>query len=196
MWLFGIFEGFFKDPLFAGRLISVLAGFFSILGLYNLGKEVFNKKIAYIAPLLYIVIPIFSFFDRQASMESAEAATSVWITYLFIKLLKTHSVKIAIALGIIIGIGFFIKSTIRVSSYFEARIISNLSSYKCLTYRVPVYFVSRGNFLGGLDNYLQLERKFYNPEEKSSVGIYVFKSSCSGQTLDLSSPGAILQPKN
>lgn len=443
MWLFGISEGIFKDQLFAGRLVSVIAGFFTLLGLYRLGKETFNEKVGLISALLYIVIPLFSFFDRQALMESAVGATGVWIVYLFLKLLKKHSMKIALALGVVVGIGFFIKSTIvllllsilvvysiltkfkqenksfildafiagitsqilllplylqsmfwqtlhansrysmgfneligfpaitwfsniwssleiafwhltpivfiaviigiyliirsdkkdqkiitwifliqllffilvakgigpryvmpilplsllfvasfvmhykkwskllisalivvplyfvclqlfqppqyfdqlqavtsysqkgdyvtnstagyavteaidyihssniraalvavrldtgnpenavftyfhnshtRGPTFLEARIISNVARYKCLSYPIPVYFVSRDSQLAGLEPFLQEEKRFYNPRQLSSVGVYQFKPSCKGTTLNLLTPGAILQP--
>lgn len=112
MWIFGISEGFFNDQLFAGRFVSVLAGLFSLLGLYQLGKELFNEKVGRISALFYIIIPIFSFFDRQALMESAIAASEIWIIYLFLRLLKKSSIKIAVLLGLVIGVGFFIKSTV------------------------------------------------------------------------------------
>lgn len=112
MWMFAAFEGFISDPLIAGRLVSVIAGAFTLVGLYKLGKEVFNEKTAVLSGLFYIFIPIFSFFDRQALMESAVSATEIWIIYLFIKLFKESSAKNAVYLGLAIGISFFIKSTV------------------------------------------------------------------------------------
>jgi 4-amino-4-deoxy-L-arabinose transferase-like glycosyltransferase len=445
-WLFGIAEGLLADPLFAGRAVSVLAGFVTLLGLYRIGKEVFNEKVGTISALLYILIPLFSFFDRQALMESAVAATEVWTVYLFLKLLKAHSLKIAMLLGVVVGIGFFIKSTIlllllamicaylfvvrfrqknklllwdggialiisqlvllplylqplfwqtlsmnnrysmgiselirfpvvawltnlwvllqisfwhltplvwiaaiagmyllmkrpktktqllilwtfllqtmlfilvakginprytmpilpltllfaaffityfakwsnilivalvlmplyflclqlfqpyqyftqlqaltpysqkneyitgstagyavsqaiqyiisthvdkaavavrldagnpenaiftyfhnshtRRANYLASIMIANVANYQCLTYRFPVYFVSRDYQLAGLDRFLQQEKRFYNPEQRSSVGVYHFRYPCNGNTLNLSAPGAILPPPN
>src|SRR3989344_8880884 len=54
MWFFGISETIFTDPLFAGRIISVLTGAFTLLGIYLLAKILFNKKVAVISALLYI----------------------------------------------------------------------------------------------------------------------------------------------
>lgn len=120
MWLFGIFQIFFTDPLFAGRMVSVITGFLSMIGLYFLGKEILNKQIGLLAGFLYIVTPIFSFFDRQALMESSIAAVGVWTCYFLIRFLKTFEKKYAIYIGLILGMGFFIKSTalIFVISYF------------------------------------------------------------------------------
>lgn len=444
MWLFGLSEGIFNDQLFAGRVVSVVAGLLSLLGVYYIGKDFFSEKIARISALFYIIVPIFSFFDRQALMESSVAAGEIWAVYLFMKLRKKHSIKMAVLLGLVLGISFFVKFTIllllisacvtflvnmrfknenkkfvwdmiiafitsqivlipiyfqtqfwqtlpsnsrytmgirdllgfpilawllnlwgflqvsfwqltplvaiamlvgivlimrsdrkeqkliawifliqvlvfilvakdvnaryvmpmlplsllfigvavlhfvkwskvfmliliiapiyftclqilqpftyfdqlqslttysqradyttnstggyavtqavnylqsigvyaaviavrldtgnpenaiftyfhnsstELPTFLEARIIANEASYQCLYYRVPVYFVSRDYQLAGLKRFLQEEQRFYNPGNLSSVGIYVFKPSCKGNTLDLSTPGAILQPR-
>lgn len=110
IWIFGISQMFFSDPLFAGRFISVIAGFITFLGIYTIGSEFFNKKIAYVACILYIVIPIFSFFDRQALMESAVSAIGIWSCYLFLKLFQTQKIYYGKLLGIVLGLGFLLKT--------------------------------------------------------------------------------------
>ncbi|MEM4230696.1 MAG: glycosyltransferase family 39 protein, partial [Candidatus Pacearchaeota archaeon] len=111
MWLFGISETIFIDPLFAGRIISVFTGAFTLLGLYLITKILFNKKAAVISALLYIFVPIFMFFDRQALMESAIAAVGVISCYFLVRTADTNAQKYSYWLGIILGIGFFIKSS-------------------------------------------------------------------------------------
>ncbi len=111
MWLFGIFQIFFTDPLFAGRSISVLTGFASLLGIYFLSREVFDRKIALLTCFLYVITPIFSFFDRQALMESAITTVGIWFCYMLFRFYKTHKMKYSVYSGIILGIGFFIKSS-------------------------------------------------------------------------------------
>ncbi len=109
MWFFGIFETIFTDPLFAGRLVSVFVGIFTLSGIYLIAKTYFNKNIALLSSLLYIFIPIFSFFDRQALMESAIAAINVWAYYFAVKVWTTNKQHYAYFLGLILGIGFCIK---------------------------------------------------------------------------------------
>ncbi len=111
MWVFGISQKIFSDPLFAGRIVSVLCGLLTLLGIYAIGKKYFTKKTALLAGLLYIAIPIFSFFDRQALMESAIAAVGVWSGYFAIRFFELRTAKPAFMLGLILGIGYFIKST-------------------------------------------------------------------------------------
>lgn len=111
MWIFGIFHKFIGDPLLAGRVVSVIAGFLTLLGIYKLSEKYFGERVARLAGLFYIAIPIFAFFDRQALMESALCAIGVWSIYYFLDLIGKPSIKGAIMLGIIWGIGIFIKQS-------------------------------------------------------------------------------------
>jgi 4-amino-4-deoxy-L-arabinose transferase-like glycosyltransferase len=110
-WLFGIAESILSDPLFAGRFISVLFGCATLIGLYFLTKQLLNKKTALLASGIYIIIPIFSFYDRQAFVESAISAVGVWSIYLLYNTILRKSRKYAVWLGVVLGIGLFCKST-------------------------------------------------------------------------------------
>ncbi len=120
MWIYGILESILPDPLFAGRMVSVFTGFFTMLGLYKIVLFVWDKKdnvqkIAVLTALLYIVCPIFVFYDRQALMESSLSTIGVWAGYLLIKAVKSEQISslrnLGSLLGILLGIGFFIKSS-------------------------------------------------------------------------------------
>ncbi len=111
MWIFGIFQTFFSDPLFAGRLVSVIFGFLTLVGIYKISKKFFDNKIAIIASIFYIIVPIFVFYDRQALMEGAVGTIEVWSVYFLLKVIDEKKYKNSISLGVILGIGFFIKSS-------------------------------------------------------------------------------------
>src|SRR3990172_6767426 len=110
MWLFGILETIIPDPLFAGRFVSVLFGLITFFGIYILAKDIFNRKIAVFSAFLYMIIPLFVFYDRQALMESGVSAVSIWAVYFLIKFIKNNLRNDAILLGIALGLGFFIKT--------------------------------------------------------------------------------------
>ncbi len=111
MWAFGMFQKIFFDPLLAGRLTSVITGYLTLWGLYFLGKKYFSKKTGLITGLFYTVIPFFLLYDRQALMESAIACIGVWTIYFYLKLYQEKKVKDVVFLGIVLGLGFFIKSS-------------------------------------------------------------------------------------
>lgn len=130
MWLFGISQSLISDPLFASRLVSLLLGLISMSGIYLLAKLLFNKKIAILSAISYIVIPIFVLFDRQALVESAMIATSIWSFYWLSKLLLNYEKKkYAFLLGLTLGLGFFSKSTATLF-LFTAIIILVLNFFK------------------------------------------------------------------
>jgi 4-amino-4-deoxy-L-arabinose transferase-like glycosyltransferase len=112
LWLFGIFQKLFEDPLLASRLVSVLIGFLTVLGINQLAKIIFQKKKLVLAPYIYIITPIFLFFDRQALMESAVFCFGIYLYLVFLKFRKNSKLLFSILLGIIIGVGLYIKSSI------------------------------------------------------------------------------------
>lgn len=111
MWFFSLSMSIFQDPLFAGRFIGIVCGFIVMVGVYKLASQLFNKKYGVLASLVYIIIPIFSFYDRQALMESAMVAVGIWSSYYLIQLLKAPRDSVAVKLGLVFGLGYFIKST-------------------------------------------------------------------------------------
>ncbi len=111
MWIFGIAEQFFDDPLFAGRSVSIVTGICTFLGIYRISKTFFNKNVAFIATFLYTIVPIFVFYDRQALMESVIAAIGVWTCYFALRYWSTNAQKYSYIIGFFLGVGFFIKSS-------------------------------------------------------------------------------------
>lgn len=111
MWIFGVMQHILPDPLFAGRIVSVFTGLLTLIGIFKISEKLFNKNTAFLASVLYAIIPIFSFFDRQALMESAISTVGVWTGYFLIKLSEKKSYSVGVILGFILGIGFFIKSS-------------------------------------------------------------------------------------
>jgi len=112
VWFAMVFMKFIQDPLVAGRLVSVLAGFFTLIGLWFLSLELFkNKKISFLSSILYIFFPFAQVYDRMALMDSMVGTFSVWALYFSILLVRKVRLDIAYTLGFIIGGGILTKST-------------------------------------------------------------------------------------
>jgi len=103
MWAMIPFLKFFHDPLFAGRLLSVASGFFTLLGVFFLAKKVFNIRTAFWASLLYAVTPYSVFFDRMALVDSMLAAFTVWVVFFAVWLLGSLRLDLAMILGYLLG---------------------------------------------------------------------------------------------
>lgn len=133
MWLFGLSQLVMHDPLFASRTVSVLFGLASLIGIYKLAEHSFTKKVALYAAVTYLCAPLFLFFDKQALMEGPLVAVSVWSIFIYLKIWECPTMQRALALGAILGIGFFIKTT---ALFFLAALVV-VSVYEILIRKRP-----------------------------------------------------------
>lgn len=117
MALLRVFNGL--DPLFIGRLTSVVAGLGTLLGLWLLSYELFrDKKIAWLAGILYVVMPFTLWYDRMALYDSMVSTFSVWSLYVGLLLTKHLKLDTALLLGMVLGAGMLNKSSGFLSLYF------------------------------------------------------------------------------
>lgn len=102
-----------NDHLFAGRMFSVLTGFFGLTAMFTLLFYLFGKRTAKIGSLLYIVIPYFLFYDRMAMVDSGVNAFFIWILFFSILLVRTIRLDVALLFGMFAGMGLLAKSSVR-----------------------------------------------------------------------------------
>lgn len=140
MWIFGLMANIFPDPLFGARLVSVIFGFLSLLAIYKISKQYFSHSVAVISVVLYITSPLFLFFDRQALMESALTALSLWSLYYLHQLLTTAKIKYTVYLGLLWGIGMSLKSSFSVF-VITSLVILFLAVEKSLSDKVKWFFL-------------------------------------------------------
>ena len=118
IWLMMIFLRFVQDPLLAGRLVSVGAGFFTLIGIYFLGREIFkSNKIGLISSALYVIFPMALVYDRMALYDSLVGAFAVWALFLIVLLVRKVRLDIALILGMVIGGGVLTKTNAFFSIY-------------------------------------------------------------------------------
>ncbi|MCX6793691.1 MAG: glycosyltransferase family 39 protein [Candidatus Gottesmanbacteria bacterium] len=117
-WIMMVFLRVIRDPLVAGRLVSVMAGFFTTVGIFLTAHELFkSKKIGFIASFLYIVVPFGLVYDRMALYDSLVATFSIWNLYLAILLVRRLRLDIALFLGLSLGMGMLNKTSGLLSLY-------------------------------------------------------------------------------
>lgn len=111
VWLAMVSLRFIQDPLLAGRMVSVTAGFFSLIGMYFLGREMFkNNKIGLIAGALYVIFPMALVYDRMALYDSLVGTFTVWALFLTTILARRVRLDIALILGMVVGGGVLTKT--------------------------------------------------------------------------------------
>jgi 4-amino-4-deoxy-L-arabinose transferase-like glycosyltransferase len=107
-----------NDPLIATRMVSVLAGFFTLIGLWLLTYELFrNRLTAFLSSILYICYPFAVVYDRLALYDSTVTAFAVWAILFSVLLVRRIRLDIALILGFILGGGLLTKSSAIFSVY-------------------------------------------------------------------------------
>jgi 4-amino-4-deoxy-L-arabinose transferase-like glycosyltransferase len=111
MWVAIAFLKFIRDPLVAGRIVSILSGFGTMIGVSLLSYLLFkNKKVALAAALIYAVSPFSFFFDRMALVDSMLTMFGVW-TFVFAYLSFTEErLDYAMIAGFTLGGAWLTKS--------------------------------------------------------------------------------------
>lgn len=118
IWIWAIYHNFISDPLIAGRLVSVTSGFFSLIGIYFLSKEIFSKldkqikeKIAITAGFLYVILPFTLLYDRIALFDSMLAMFGIYASLFSIQLTKKINLEKAFLAGFSFGGALITKSS-------------------------------------------------------------------------------------
>lgn len=107
-----------SDPLFTGRLTSVLAGLGTMIGLWFLSYELFRKpNVSWLVTLVYVISPFTLWYDRMAIYDSMVSLFSVWSLYLATMLARSVRLDIALLLGMVLGMGMLNKSSGFLSLY-------------------------------------------------------------------------------
>src|SRR3989344_5435308 len=120
VWATMVFMKFIDDPLVAGRLVSVVSGFATLIGLVLLSYELFkNKLVSFITGLIYIVYPFAQVYDRMALMDGIVGTFAVWGLYVGILLVRNLRLDTAYTLGFILGGAALTKS----SGFFAAYLL-------------------------------------------------------------------------
>lgn len=118
VWWAMVFMKFFHDPLLASRMVSVLAGLLTTIGLFFLGKEIFkNKWVGFISAGLYVLYPFGLVYDRMALYDSLVALFAVWSLYLEIILVRNPRAWVGFTLALVMGGGMLTKTSDFFSMY-------------------------------------------------------------------------------
>lgn len=111
MWLIIPFLKVINDPLIAGRLVSVLAGLGTLLGVFVLSYRLTkSEKICLAAGLAYTVSPFSVFFDRIALADSLLAFFGIWSVILATETAKYLRFDTALLTGFALGGALLTKS--------------------------------------------------------------------------------------
>lgn len=118
VWWNILFMHIVRDPLLSSRLVSVVAGSLTVIGLFFLGKEIFkNKCIGILSSALYVFYPFALVYDRMALYDSMVGMFTVWALYFSVLLAKTPRAWTAFVLALVMGGGMLTKTSAFFSMY-------------------------------------------------------------------------------
>lgn len=111
MWITIPFLKIISDPLIAGRLVSVLTGTATALGLYIFTFIITHRRFsAFVATLLYALVPYTVFFDRYALADSMLLMFGIWsLVFLSLTAIFTR-LDTALLSGGFLGLSLLTKS--------------------------------------------------------------------------------------
>ena len=117
-WVAMTIMRFVPDPLYAGRLVSVLSGVGSALGIFFLSKTLFKSlRVSFLSSFLYIISPFSLVYDRMALYDSLVAMFSLWNLYFAVLLVRTLRLDVALIFGMTLGLGMLNKTSGFLSLY-------------------------------------------------------------------------------
>ena len=119
VWVTIIFMRFIRDPLLAGRLVSVMSGFLTAVGIFFLSKELFKSKwIGLLALGIYVIFPFALVYDKMAMYDSMVATFIIWGIYVEVLLVRKIRLDLAFIAALIIGMGMLVKTNTFFNLYF------------------------------------------------------------------------------
>lgn len=168
-----------EEPLLAGRLVSVFAGFITLIGMFFLTRELFRSNLAgVLASVLYLIFPMALVYDRMALYESLVGVFTVWSFFLTAVLVRTLRLDAALLLGMTIGGGMLTKTSAFFSLYllpFSLILFEFKERY--VVKRLATWFMLAalsGFFAFAYYSILRLAPLYYTINQKNAEFVYPF----------------------
>lgn len=180
IWVAMVAMRFVDDPLLSGRIVSVFAGFLSMVGLFFLGREVFkNHWVGLISVGLYSLYPFALVYDRMALYDSLVGAFAVWSLYFTVLLARRLRLDVAILLGMTIGGGVLNKTNGFFSLYLLPFSLLLFDWHKKHMLMRVITWVGLAlivlSLTYGYYSILRLSPFFHIIDEKNALFVYPFK---------------------
>lgn len=178
VWIDMVFMRFTSDPLLAGRLVSVMAGFLTLIGIFFLARELFGKRAGFIAAFLYVLYPFGLVYDRMALYDSLVAAGAVWSLFFQVLLIRKKRLDIALILGMIFGASVLTKTSGFLFIYmlpFSLLLLDFRKKLKDQVIRWGILALVSVGFAYAYYSILRLSPFLHIIEEKNSIFVYPFK---------------------
>jgi 4-amino-4-deoxy-L-arabinose transferase-like glycosyltransferase len=190
MWVVIPFLKFFNDPLIAGRMVSVLSGMGSIVGIFLLTYEVFkDKRIGLLAAFFYAISPYNVFFNRMALVDSMLTMFGIWALYFAVLTARTLRLDFALLTGFCLGGALLTKSPgaffilLLPTTFF---LTSNNLKFKTKIWKMICFWIVSTAVAYVMYSILKLGPSYEMLSSRSKEYIYGFKDILSNPLLSIS----------
>ncbi len=111
-WLSSLLLQFIANPVAAVRLVSIMSGFLTMIGLFFLTRELYRSTSAgLVSMILFLLFPLSLLYTRFGLMDSLVAACGIWSIYFQIRLVRNPSLGTALVLALVWGAGLLTKTS-------------------------------------------------------------------------------------
>jgi 4-amino-4-deoxy-L-arabinose transferase-like glycosyltransferase len=110
-WLIALSTVLFPNAIFAGRMVSVLAGGISALIVWLIARRLFSRRVAHVAAFLYIIAPYHLLYDRIALTDSLLTMDALAVFLFSIRLLDNPTPWDAAGLALFTAATLLTKSS-------------------------------------------------------------------------------------
>ncbi|HVO43148.1 MAG TPA: glycosyltransferase family 39 protein, partial [Aggregatilineales bacterium] len=114
----------FGTSLWSWRFSSVIAGLLTIVPLYLLCLELFDRRIAIVTNLLMVMLPYFVAFERMGYNNSQAILPVALAIYLLYIGIRSQSLLYFILSGLVTGLGFYTYSASRLGLVAELIVLA------------------------------------------------------------------------
>lgn len=180
IWMAMIVMRLVSDPLVGVRLVSVVAGFATMIGLFFLGSTVFRSRwIGLLSSVLYVVFPMSLVYDRMALYDSLVGTFAVWGLFMAILLVRTLRLDVALFLGMVAGGAVLTKTSGFFTIYLLPFLLFLFDWKKNNIQKRLVIFLGLSLLVVvltyGYYSMLRLSPFFHIISEKNSIFVYPFR---------------------
>lgn len=141
IWLVSILTAYLGNPLVAGRLVSITAGFVTLIGLFLLSLELFRSRwVSIVSVSLYVLYPFALVLNRMAVYESLSGMFTIWSLYIAILLVRYTNVGVSLTLALVLGGGLLTKSSGFINIYLLPTVLL-LFNFKKNFQKLLKYFI-------------------------------------------------------
>lgn len=174
VWLCRLVDGVFHDAQTTMVSLSILASVLAVLGMYFLGKELFNERTGWVAALFLAASPLFWFYGEIALPHTLDAMFVIWISLGLLRVMRGERglvfpvvALMAIAGGVrqqtLVFLGPLALFAMRKLGPQRLALAAALGMVLCLAWFVPLIQLS-----GGLQEYLRIVGAFTDRFQKTT----------------------------